>query len=471
MTIIISAADAAALAAGQPVVIQQTVVIANTGSVNTSNTVVSTNTANTNTANTVVTSNANNVLANASIVIPARTITPLACPAGAPVLKRSNSNLTINGTVARLIGCNLTGLENTPIQGWSLTNYWGDSGFQGMPPAALIKSWGFNAVRIPLNAATVLGLNCVDGLGLKVIPADPAGNFMSVLDQAVLAYTQAGLCVILDQHWTAPKFTVPGQAHPMFLAPEGQGSFADMDTGIAFINTIATRYKLFPNVAIDLFNEPYLGSFGLGWPDVSAAQLNGGVCPIFANNSDGGADFKMTFNWNVAGFNQMVAAARVAGFTGLLLISDRQYAQDLSAWLKNLVTDPLNNFAASWHVYPTYNTVYGTPAYNLANFGAANSTSQAGVVGTCYQWAQQILAAGYPVVATEYGGQNKAGTVGEPFTSGALAFFDANGISSFAWGFMVAGLNENVLLSNTTGTPTPGFGQVVQAYAKAKAGL
>jgi hypothetical protein len=299
------------------------------------------------------------------------------------------------------------------------------------------------------------------------MPADPAGIYPTVLDQAVLAYTAAGFYIIIEQHWSAPFLkTIPNYPNGAYLAPQGQGSFSDASTSPVAFAEIATRYSKFTNVILGCFNEPFLDSFGPVVPsDVGVVQKLGGTCGRFSNNSDAGADFTITETWEVCGFQTMITAARNAGFTGPISVSDRSYAQDHSAWLTNVPTDPLKNIFADWHAYPTFGTTWGTPAYTLANYGANNSVSPTtGIKGTCYEWVLDIKAAGYPVMITEYGDHNAANTVGAPFASAITTFAKANKIGTIAWAFCVTGEPDNNLLKDTNATPCDGYGVFVKQF-------
>jgi hypothetical protein len=403
-----------------------------------------------------------------STSVPARTITPLTPPAGMKsITVKGKDFVDGNGNVVVLNGVNLTGLENTAIQGWDGSNYWGDSGFPGLPPVALLKLWNVNFVRVPYNSSSVLGTVCVDGTGKKIIPADPAGIYFSIMDQMMMTYTAAGLYIELEEHWNAPFLkTIPGYPNGAFLAPEGQGQFSDAQTSAPAAAQLAQRYKNFKNLLMGCFNEPDLDGFGPTVPaDVGVCQRDGGTCARFINNTDAGADYTITETWEVCGFQTKINAIRNAGFTGPISVSDRNWAQDLSAWLKYKPTDPLNNIFADWHFYPDNGQPFNSAAYALGNFGAPGSQSAtSGVTGTCYEWAQNILAAGYPVFITEYGGQNSAGSPPDNFVAGALAFAKANGISTAAWAFCVTGSANNNLLKNTNGDPCDGFPLQVKAY-------
>ena len=81
-----------------------------------------------------------------------------------------------------------------------------------------------------------------------------------------------------------------------------------------------------------------------------------------------------------------------------------------------------------------------------------------------YTNADAILAANYPVIVTEFGDQNSAGTSGAPFASTLLPKLDARGISYLGWTFTVAQDTNNVLIKDNNGTPTDGYGVYVKAH-------
>jgi hypothetical protein len=73
-----------------------------------------------------------------------------------------------------------------------------------------------------------------------------------------------------------------------------------------------------------------------------------------------------------------------------------------------------------------------------------------------------ILAAGYPVVITEYG--DAVGSSNAPFASILLPFADDNGISYFGWTWNPWIGTTYYLITDGTGHPTPGYGAYVKAH-------
>jgi aryl-phospho-beta-D-glucosidase BglC (GH1 family) len=365
-----------------------------------------------------------------------------------------NHLIDAHGNTVQLRGVNVSGLESVAIQGWSPGNPWGGQTGDATPNWATIKTWGVNAVRLPLNEASWLSLSCVDvaGIGSVVtngvskadapgttIKADPGGNYRAAVSAAVAGASAAGLYVILDLHWTAPASACPMAQNPM----------ADADHSVAFWSSIASEFRGYPNVAFELFNEPYMYWLAPSTSDW-AALLNGATETEYVT---GGTPYEMALNWQISGMQQMVDAVRATGATNVILSSGANWAQDLSGWLDNMPVDTLHQLAAVWHAYPTYGTTFGTAAYVQPNYSPQI-------------WAdvKAIVAAGYPVVITEFGDQDSAGTTTSPFASNLLPWADLNGVSYLGWAWDVWQNANNVLITNAAGNPTPGFGTYVKAH-------
>jgi hypothetical protein len=81
-----------------------------------------------------------------------------------------------------------------------------------------------------------------------------------------------------------------------------------------------------------------------------------------------------------------------------------------------------------------------------------------------YSWAQSVLAAGIPLVLTETGDHNAAGTVGAPFVSKVLPWADKAGASYLGWAWDLWQDSDNVLIKDKAGTPTDGYGVYFQQH-------
>jgi hypothetical protein len=316
---------------------------------------------------------------------------------------------------------NVSGLEFVAVQGWDAADPWGG----GAPNFGAIKTWKSNTVRLPLNEASWLGYTCVDGTGASRNP-DPGGNYKATVQKAVSEATAAGLYVILDLHWTAPKNFCPLAQNPM----------ADTDNSLSFWTSIATTFKRFPNVLFEMFNEPYL-YWITGSETDWAVLMQGGTETQYVTGN--GAAYTANYTWHVAGMQQML----IAGVT---------WAQDLSHWVANAPKDPLKQIAAVWHAYPDSGTV-GDPKAALPKFGSV-----------AYTYTQSVITAGYPVLITEFGDHNVAGTLSSPFVSNLLPWADAHGASYTGWSWNAWGDHDNILIKDDTGTPSDGYGVYTKAH-------
>ncbi|MHB8710559.1 MAG: glycoside hydrolase family 5 protein [Minisyncoccota bacterium] len=382
----------------------------------------------------------------ASAVTAADTAPPLGGISGSnafSVAVSGNHFVDGNGNTIQLRGVNFSGFDFVPIQGWSPSDPSGGQGGQPDGPKwSAIRSWGANIVRIPLNETSWLGYTCTDTSGVAHNP-DPGGNYKSAIATQVAEANAAGLYVILDLHWAAPGTTCP------LL----QTQMADADHSLAFWTSIATTYKNNPAVLFELFNEPFLNFdfTGNAWTYMMSGT-NGSFSGYPATS--GSNNWKnIKTPWAIASYQDMLNAVRATGAKNIVLVGTMQYSQDLSSWLTTHPTDPLNQMAAAWHPYPSYGTTWGTPAYAQPNYAPG-----------VFNDVQNILAAGIPVIATETGDRDTAGTVGAPLVSTVTSWVDQHGVSLLGWTWDVWGNSDNVLIKDVNGTPTDGYGQVFKAW-------
>jgi len=382
------------------------------------------------------------------------TITPVASQAVLAIRVSGNHLIDANGNTVQLRGVNVSGLESVAIQGWDPGNPWGGQTGDSTPNWATIKTWGVNAVRLPLNEASWLGLSCIDiggagGTPGAIIKADPGANYRATVAQSVAGATAAGLYVILDLHWAAPN----DGATP--ACPTTQNPMADADHSAAFWQSIADQFKTNPAVIFELFNEPFLNSAALvgnaPWPDL----LDGGA--VTQLYFDGGSGV-MNLTWSTAGMQSLLDAVRATGATNVVLTSTLAYSSQMDGWLKYKPTDPAGQLGAVWHAYPSsqYPSQVSCVADDIVKvwLPQCSALEMAAV--------KEILAAGYPVVATEFGDAIGGSA---PWASALLPFADANGISYLAWTWDVwPGASANVLITDAAGSPTPGFGAYVKRH-------
>jgi endoglucanase len=336
------------------------------------------------------------------------------------------------GKSLQLRGVNVSGLEFVAVQGWDSANPWGGQAGPTTPNWTAMKSWNINVVRLPLNEASWLGYTCIDAAGASHDP-DPGHNYQATVIQSVADATAAGLYVIIDLHWTAPKNFCPLAQNPM----------ADADNSLNFWKSVATTFKGDANVLFELFNEPYL--YWLATPNTEwQTEMQGGAITQYVT---GGTPYQSAYTWQVASMQSMLNTVRATGATNPVLVAGVNWAGDLSQWLANKPNDPLKQIAAVWHAYPAYGTTFGTSAYTLPGGGQAS-----------YSNAQSVISAGIPVIITESGDQDTAGTSGAPFESVLLPWADKAGASYLGWAWDVWQDASDVLIKDATGTPTDGYG-------------
>jgi hypothetical protein len=371
------------------------------------------------------------------------------------------------GQPVQLRGFNYSGYETTAIYGFDPSDpSGGQAGQAGGPLYSAVKAWKANALRIPLNEASWLGYTCQDTSG-NVINPDPGHNYQASVEAQVAAANAAGLYVILDLHFAAPN---SGGAYP--VCPMVQAEAADADHSLAFWTSIANQFKNNPAVLFELFNEPFADSNFSGNFWTYLMQGTGGSFSGYFNSSLSGNQQNVAHAWNIASYQAMINAVRATGATNVVLIGSPSFTSDLTGWLANRPSDPQGQMAATWHAYPTYGQPWQNPCTS-SSYCVPNFSPQ------IFSAVQGILSAGIPVLITETGDQNTAGTNGAPLVSTVTRFADAPGTAGSNWS-AVAGLppigvigwtwdvwpnnTDDVLIIDVNGTPTPGFGQFFQNW-------
>lgn len=303
-------------------------------------------------------------------------------------------------TAIRLMGVNRPGGEYGCVSG----NVWDPADGSGNNQATItaMLAWKINAVRIPLNEDCWLSLN-----GVKTGGA----TYQSTIQTWVNLLLQNNIYPILDLHWTENNGA----------EATGQQPMPDMAHAPTFWGQVAAAYKDSPKVIFDLFNEPY--------PDNNTEATAAWTCW-----RDGGTCTGMSYA--AAGMQSMLTAVRNAGANNLVLLGGIEYANDLSQWLAYKPSDPANNFAASWHVYPNSNYT-------------SNHTLMMDAMG---------VAGMVPIVATEIGGAldgsctATGGSDDGTFITMAMTYLD--GLSPpqsyVAWSWSTD--DTPVLISNLNGT-------------------
>lgn len=437
---------------------------------------------------------------------------PFPAPIGAPIIQVQRNKL-VDGTgkVVQMRGVNMATLEFYPID-IAATNaadpdYWGgglspisaDGKSYANPAPDIFKTWGVNSVRLPLNEQSYLAQICFHANGTSA-NGDPQNKYRAVVKQFVDYCTALGMYVILDLHKNSPKivFTQGQPAQQAFSDSGTQQNMSDADNSPAFWKMIATDYKNYPNVIFDLFNEPTLVANVVAPPApalwVSTAAYSVGTAVIYttadnpalqyflciANNTnqtcpqhpvswlsitsaqwaewtawrDGGvtnilygSESTFTQNWNTAGMQSLVDAVRSVGATQIVIAGAPSWQQDLSLWLHFTPVDPLKQIAAGWHAYP-----------------ASGNDTQPGFPDG-FNWANAVLAAGYPMILGETGDRSYTGATAVWFPT-LLPWCTANSVSVLPWSWNPWSGQADDLIKDLAGTPTDGQGVYYKAYTQ-----
>jgi endoglucanase len=334
-------------------------------------------------------------------------ITP---PPSSGAVKIAGQNLVdSSGNQIALHGVNLSGTEYSCIHN---TGIFAPSITDTTAVVQAIKTWtGVNAVRIPLNETCWLGINGA--------PAAYSGtNYQTAIKNFVDLLAQNNLVAILDLHWVAPGTKQATDQQPM----------PDQDHSVTFWTQVATMFGSNTSVIFDLFNEPFPDNGqSTGW----ACLKNGGTC--------------FNLSYQAAGMQQLVTAVRGAGAKNVLMSGGLSYSNDLSGWLANEPSDPLNNLAASFHMY------------------ADNGCNNVG----CWSVDPANIAAKVPLIVGEFGTSYvSACPASAPTTivSALMDWMDTKKESYIAWDWDAVGSCISLVTDVTTGAPSANWGTVYKTH-------
>lgn len=312
---------------------------------------------------------------------------PLEAP---PISVAGNRLVDGGGQPIRLRGVNRSGTEYMCAQGHGIFDGPVDSA-----SVAAMASWKVNVVRVPLNEQCWLGVNGLDGPYAGVAYQNAILGFVQRLNRQ-------GMVVILDLHWSAPGDSLALAQSPM----------PDRDHSPAFWGQVAEMFGNNPSVLFDLFNEPY--------PDGNADTDEAWRCWRDGGRCEG-------IDYDVAGMQELVDTVRAAGATNVILLGGVQYAARLSRWSEHAPSDPLEQLAASWHVY---------------DFSWCASRA-------CWDAEVAPVADAVPVVLGEFGQEDR----GSDFVTGLMDWMDARDSHYLAWVWNVWGSPLD-LIRSYDGTPT-----------------
>jgi endoglucanase len=326
--------------------------------------------------------------------IPPTTVPPV--PSGSLSVRISgNRFIDSNGNTVRLLGANRSGTQYTCMDG--------DGIFDGPSDDASIaamKAWGMTAIRVNGNEDCWLGIN-----GVKA--AFGGANYQAAIGDFVKRINAQGMYVIFDLHHSAP-----GTQKALDMA-----AMADRDHSVDYWKSVSAYFKNNPAVVFDLYNEPY--------PDNNRDSVAAWTCV-----RDGGSCAGVGFT--AAGMQELVNAVRSSGATNPIMVGGPQYSGTLSRWLEYKPNDPLNQIAASVHIY---GQPLGSP-YDQAS-----------------TWNGDLVkvSAQVPVVMGEIGDSDCT----HKFVDQLMPWADAHGISYLAWGWVTSACaGEPALITNYNGTPT-----------------
>ena len=340
------------------------------------------------------------------------------------------------GNTVQVRGVNVSGLESGIIWAGG-TDFWQSSNFSGRPDFTKIAAWKANAVRLPLNEASWLGLTVV-GIPGNGIALDGAA-YQAEVKATVAAANAAGLYVILDLHWTAPGV----------FAPNTQNPFLNADNSVNFWSSVANAFQGNQAVMFELFNEPFICPASQGGVcsapegvNVNLTLSQGGTENYYIGLSTGtytGSVTRAPFVYKTVSYQTVINAIRATGAANVIICGGNNYDDDLTWWTQYPPTDPLNKLAAAIHQYPGFYP-------NNAVTGAAGMNAM-----------MDPIAANHPVIVTELG--DEVGSNPAPFAAPVLAWADAHGYSVMAWTWNPWGGTNTLIQDATSYTPTPGLGQ------------
>jgi len=343
--------------------------------------------------------------------------------AAVSAVKVSGNHLVdASGAPIQLRGVNRSGTEYACVQ------FGGPfDGPSDQTSVATIAGWHTNAVRLGLNEDCWLGINGEPVGGLT------AASYQAAIINYVNLLHANGLYAILELHWSAP-----GTAKATY-----QTNLPDYDHSPNMWASVAAAFKNDPATIFDVYNEPNNDGQTCGPTSPAACSAatqkdwwcwsHGQGCVTNDNSGTFGT------NWRIAGMEELINAIRGAGASNVVMVGGLQYANDFTSYLKYKPADPLNQMAASFHVY---------------NFNYCNNLS-------C--WIQNVapVAAQIPVVAGEIGEDDGAhGLILDPL----MTWADANNVSYLAWTWDTWGCGGPVLISSYNGTPCQTFGSGYQAH-------
>lgn len=179
-----------------------------------------------------------------------------------------------------------------------------------------IRSWGANAVRIPVNEDCWLGRH-----GL------PASQTAAEYRRQIAAYARlllaGGVYVIVDAHFAGTS--VLGVDQPSY----GPAPMLDATDGVTLWRSIVETFANDAGIVYDLYNEPYDITWQC-WRDGCTDPVTGA---------------------RYAGMQTLVDTVRATGARNPLILTGPSWGADIGKWLHYQPRDPLGALVAGVHVY------------------------------------------------------------------------------------------------------------------------
>jgi len=259
---------------------------------------------------------------------------------------------------------------------------------------AAIKDWHCQIIRIPTSDARWFGQ----------MPGQTHGGriYRHILDQLITYAARHHVYVVFDLHWT----DMDGH-----LSALGQHRMPGPNS-IIFWRSAARRYKNFPNVLFDVYNEPH----GIPWN----LWLNGGACA-------GETPHAVVF-YQATGMQRLYQVVRDAGASNIVIAGGLSWAYNDFGMAHGVVIKG-QNVVYDCHVYPWKHH------WRRSFEGAVNKV---------------------PIIFDEFGGTRQQLAFGRK----VIAFAAAHHISWCAWSFHTQA--GPVLIKNWHYQPSA-FGKLIRA--------
>jgi hypothetical protein len=293
------------------------------------------------------------------------------------------------GNVVRLLGVNRSGAEYSCVEEGRI--------FDGPTDWASIKamkSWKINVVRVPLNES------CWLGTGAEVDPNLSGAPYRAAIHEYVEGLERAGLYVILDLHWAAPRQHLATGLLPL----------PDAEHAPDFWRSVASEFVADRSLVFDVYNEPH----DVGWECWAAP------CQV----TD-----RWFGNYQATSLPELLAAVRSTGAQQPVMLGGLEWAREMRGWLDHVPDDPA--LIAANHTY---------------DFSRCERACRKALIN---------IARHVPVVTGELGEGDCAHRYIDPY----MRFADNHGISYLGWTWNTGGRwtcdGGPSLIRDWEGHPTP----------------